>query len=359
MMTPDDSSQKRDASMAAGIDSDHDTLPDLLAVDRRSRVEFGATRRRFLKASATLTAGLVGVPWLGRLAGAEMAAGTIIDTHTHFYDPTRPQGVPWPDKGDRLLYRKVLPPDYRALPQPRKVTGTVVVEASSWVEDNQWVLDLAANDPFIVGMVGNLTPGSDAFSGQLRRFAGNPLFRGIRIGGDRLGAAVGEASFRKDLGRLADAGLELDVNGSPESLPGVARLAAEVPDLRIVINHVANVRIDGRAAPADWLRGMNAASQKPHVYCKVSGLVEGSGRADGKAPADVEFYRPILDGIWNAFGADRLIYGSNWPVSERFAPCGVVQGIVSGYFQTRGPAAVEKVFWRNASAAYRWVTRAR
>ena len=67
----------------------------------------------------------------------------IIDTHTHFYDPTRPQGVPWPSKENELLYRTVLPQHHRALAEREGVTGTVVVEASKWLEDNQYVLDLA------------------------------------------------------------------------------------------------------------------------------------------------------------------------------------------------------------------------
>ena len=77
----------------------------------------------------------------------------IIDTHTHFYDPTRPQGVPWPGPDEELLYRRVLPEDHRALAAPEGVTGTVVVEASAWLEDNQWILDLAAQTPWIVGLV--------------------------------------------------------------------------------------------------------------------------------------------------------------------------------------------------------------
>src|ERR1041385_4920670 len=104
----------------------------------------------------------------------------IIDTHTHFYDPTRPQGVPWPEPTDELLYRRVLPEDYKALAVPEGVTGTVVVEASQWVEDNDWILGLAAEEPFIVGFVGNLQPGAEGFGENLDRFAANPLFRGIR-----------------------------------------------------------------------------------------------------------------------------------------------------------------------------------
>src|SRR5215467_10014461 len=103
----------------------------------------------------------------------------IIDTHTHFYDPTRAQGVPWPEPGDEVLYRRVLPEDYKRLAVPEGVTGTVVVEASQWLEDNQWILDLAAREPFIVGFVGNLQPGAQDYAASLDRFAANPLFRGI------------------------------------------------------------------------------------------------------------------------------------------------------------------------------------
>ncbi len=192
------------------------------------------TRRQFLAA-------LAAAPALA--AGPKATPLTIIDTHTHFYDPTRPEGVPWPGKGDALLHRRTLPADYLAQPVPQPVTGTVVVEASPWVEDNQWILDLAAKNPFIVGFVGNLKPGEEAFAGNLKRFAANPLYRGIRVNEGPLRAGLGDAAFRADLKRLADADLELDVNGGPALLPEVARLAKEMPGLHIVINHPAKVRL--------------------------------------------------------------------------------------------------------------------
>jgi L-fuconolactonase len=320
-------------------------------------------RREFL----AMSAGAVGA---AMTAGTRAQAGsvatpgvvpsnTIIDTHTHFYDPTRPQGVPWPTKDDSVLYRRVLPADYRALPKPRPVTATVVVEASSWLEDNQWILDLAVKNPFIVGFVGHLNPGEAAFQPNIKRFAANPLFRGIRIGSDRLrkGAASGQ-TFLEDMKLLAGQDLALDLLGGPDMLPDVPRFAEAVPDLRIIIDHVANLRIDGKAAETAWQKGMEAAARHPNVYCKVSGLVEGTGRAGGNAPADVEYYRPVLDAIWQVFGPDRLVYGSNWPVSERFAPCATVQQLVQDYFGGKGEAALEKVFWRNSKAFYKWIQRA-
>jgi L-fuconolactonase len=81
--------------------------------------------------------------------------------------------------------------------------------------------------------------------------------------------------------------------------------------------------------------------------------VEGTGRSDGSAPSDVEFYRPVLDAMRTMFGPERLMYASNWPVSERFAPLAIVQGIVGEYFHSYGRRTEEKVFSHNARAAYR------
>lgn len=299
------------------------------------------SRRDFLRTAAAAVLPLDSIPM----------AMTVLDCHTHFYDPGRPQGVPWPGKGDTQLYRPVYPKDYQALAAPLGVTGTVVVEASAWVDDNQWVLDLAANEPLITGLVGRLEPGQPGFTAGLARFAGHPLFRGIRVSGRDVARLMDPAVLR-DLEALAGPGLALDVNGDVTSLPVVAAAARALTTLRIVIDHVANVAIDGQAPPRTWLDGMDAVSRSANVFCKVSGLVEGTGRRGGKAPADTGFYRPVLDAVWERFGRTRVIYGSNWPVSEVFAPLATVQGIVQTYVRTLGELAERQYFGANAHAAY-------
>jgi len=117
------------------------------------------------------------------------------------------------------------------------------------------------------------------------------------------------------------------------------------------------VKVDGKAPPAEWLEKMKTLAPRSKVYFKVSGLVEGTGRNDGTAPRDVEFYRPVLEAMWTMFGAERLIYASNWPVSELFAPLATVQGIVADYFRSHGQPAMEQVYSLNGKAAYRWARR--
>ncbi|HVX16108.1 MAG TPA: amidohydrolase family protein [Pirellulales bacterium] len=321
---------------------------------RRSN-ERSRSRRSFVK---SLTVGLAGaLAPRGRGFAADGGARGAIDTHTHFYDPTRPQGVPWPGKDDALLYRPVLPGELVRLTRAEKVSGTIVVEASTWLEDNQWLLDLAAREPFIVGIVGRLDTNSDDFEKHLTRFARDRLFRGLRINHDELQAALERPAQLDHLRLLADNDLELDVNGGPTMPADVARLARAIPSLRIVVNHAANLMIDGRRVPDEWLAGMRAAAAGERVYCKVSALVEGTRKTHGDAPADVDFYRPVLDSLWNVFGADRLLYGSNWPVSERAAPYATVYQIAHAYFQQKGERALEKFLRTNAIAAYRPVER--
>jgi predicted TIM-barrel fold metal-dependent hydrolase len=320
-------------------------------------------RRRFLAATAPAVAGATLTGWASAIQANpdQPTPGTdgfaIIDTHTHFYDPSRPDGVPWPPRDDKLLYRTVLPGDYRTQPVPRPVTGTVVVEASPWVEDNQWVLDLAAREPIIVGMVGNLPVGTGPFARLLRRFAANPIFRGIRIRDRKLAGTLDDPAFASDLRLLADADLCLDLVGGSEILPYAARLARELPSLRIVIDHLAGVTVDGKASPADWLRAMKALIPSPNVFCKLSGLVSGTGRSDGTAPRDVDFYRPVLDTMLEMFGPERLLYASDWPVSGRFASLATVQGIVADYCRSHGRLVEEQVFSTTAKAAYRWLNK--
>ncbi len=274
----------------------------------------------------------------------------IIDTHTHFYDPTRPQGVPWPSPKEKALYRPVLPEHYKALAVPEGVTGTVVVEASAWLEDNQWILDLAKKDPFLVGHVGNLRLGAEGFRANLERFAANPLFRGLRAGGSAIRELV-QSGQLGDLEMLAAKDLELDLLLGPADLPAARKLAERIPSLRLVLDHVAGARIDGRAPDSAWVEGIRGVAACPNVFCKVSDLAGRTGQRP--APTNLDYYILTLDVLWQAFGEERLIYGSNWPVCEPFASYATVQRLVSEYFESKGPEASEKYFWKNAQAAYR------
>jgi predicted TIM-barrel fold metal-dependent hydrolase len=291
--------------------------------------------------------------------GAQAAPMPIIDTHIHLFDPTRPQGVPWPNKDNKVLYQPALPDRYRKIAVPLGIAGAIEVEASPWLEDNQWVLDVAAKDTIIVGTVGDLEPGKPDFRKHLERFHRNPLFRGIRYGnlwGRNLGAEMAKPEFIDDLKALAEAGLELDTaNQNPALISDTVRLTDRIPDLRVVIDHLPQLEPPTEpAAHKAFHANLLELGKRPQVYVKVSEVLR---RVDGRVPDDLSFYRPRLDQLFDIFGEDRLVYGSDWPNSDQWAPYAQVLKIVREYFTAKGPAVAEKFFWKNSVAAYRWVKR--
>jgi L-fuconolactonase len=323
------------------------------------------SRRRFLGTAALAVAALPGA--LGRALAADAPASAatatdaipIIDTHIHLFDPTRPQGVPWPGRNNTILYRPALPARYRDVTKGLGITGAIEVECSTWLEDNQWVLDVADKDTIMVGTVGNLEPGKPEFPRQLERFHKNPLFRGIRYGnlwGRNLGAELEKPQFIADLKMLADAGLELDTaNPNPRLLADVVRLTDLVPSLRVVVDHLPSLpRPQDPDARATCDASLKELGQRPQVYVKVSEVLR---RSDGKIAYDLGAYRAKLDEIYDTFGPDRLLYGSDWPNSDPFGTYGQVLSIVREYFTAKGREVAEKYFWKNSIAAYRWVRR--
>ncbi len=149
----------------------------------------------------------------------------------------------------------------------------MVVEASGWLADNQWILDLAAQDPFLVGLVGHIDPNRPEFGAELETLAANPLFRGIRCGG-RYFAEIEQGRFLTDMALLADKDLELDVLLGPDYFAGIIQLAQQLPNLRIVVNHIGLMPIDGQAIPAEWVTRYQQLAAQPNVYMKVSGFME-------------------------------------------------------------------------------------
>ena len=283
----------------------------------------------------------------------------IIDTHIHLFDPRRPQGVPWPPKENAVLYQPALPDRYRKIAVPLGITGAIEVEASPWLEDNQWVLDVAAKDTIVVGTVGDLEPGKPDFRKNLDRFHRNPLYRGIRCGnlwGRDFSADVLKPEFIADLKALAEAGLVMDTaNPTPALISDLVRLTDRAPNLRIVIDHLLRIDLPADAAAlGPYHANLRELGKRPQVYVKGSGVLR---RVDGRVPDELSFYRARLDELWDIFGQDRLIYGSDWPNSDQWALYPRQLKIVREYFTGKGPAAAEKFFWRNSVAAYRWVKR--
>src|SRR5262245_1465797 len=197
-------------------------------------------RRTFLSGVATTA---VGAALAAERAVAQSPSIPIIDTHIHLFDPTRPQGAPY--SGPRVPGQQPVaayPDRYRKLAVPLGSVGAIKVEASPWVEDNLWVLEVAERDPIIVGVIGNLEPEKPEFAEYLDRYRKNRLFRGIRCGnlwGRDITAQVSQPAFIAGLKRLADADLVMDsANPRLSLLQAIVRVTDQVPTLRVVLDHL-------------------------------------------------------------------------------------------------------------------------
>ena len=283
-----------------------------------------------------------------------------IDTHIHLFDTARPQGVPWPPKDDRVLYQPAMPPRYRKITEGLGIVGVIEVECSPWFEDNQWVLDIAAQDSIVMGTVGNLDPGQQDFGQRLEQLHRNPRFRGIRYGnlwGRSLAEGISKPEVISNLKVLANSGLTMDTaNPDPPLLAAVVRLTDQIASLRVVIDHLPQLEPPrDSSARAALKTNLVELGRRPQVYVKMSEVLHPVG---GQVRYDLDFYRSRLDEIWEIFGPDRLMYGSDWPNSDHSAPLRQEWKVVREYIRTKGGAVAEKFYWKNSIAAYRWIKRA-
>ncbi|MDR3702018.1 MAG: amidohydrolase family protein [Candidatus Sulfopaludibacter sp.] len=288
---------------------------------------------------------------IGAALAAQPASIPIVDCHIHLFDQTRPQGAPY-SAGPRNT-EPALPARYRKLASPLGIVGALEVEASPWIEDNLWVLEVEQSDPLMVGMIGNLQPEKPEFQEYLERYCKNKLFLGIRYGnlwGYSLVKQVTNPVFVEGLKLLAQAGLAMDsANPRPDLIEALLRVTDRVPNLRIIIDHLPSMRLDAAVE-----RNLLELAHRPTVYIKISEVLRV---VDGKPVTDPGVYKAQLDHFFEIFGEDKLIFGSDWPNSVAVDNLPAIVGIVKDYFHGKGQAAAEKYFWKNSQAAYQWKRR--
>jgi L-fuconolactonase len=277
----------------------------------------------------------------------------LIDTHIHLYDTTRDVEMRWPPKDDKVLYKPHLPAEYSRLAKAAGVTGVVIVEASDHLEDNQWVLDQVSGDDFYIGLVGNIDVYREDFEQQVLRFKKDPRFVGVRPRGPKPIDFSNELVLA-NLRVLARHDLTMDYLTNGGGIPGIEtidRVARAIPSLRIVVNHCLGYDFDGKPPSPKWIAAVERLAANKNVFCKISGLYQRS--VPQPAPQNLDHYRSVLDVLWKRFGKDRLIYGSNWPVTKHTGSYASFLKLVDQFISAKGQAAREHFYWKNAAAAYR------
>ena len=282
----------------------------------------------------------------------------IVETHIHFWQATRPGGVPWPTPAEGPIFRDVLPPEYTAIARANGVVAAGIVEASGIVEDNQWILDLTRHDRFYSFFVGNLEIGAPTFAADLARFARDRRFVGIR--GYLTGPAEGitlSAAQLANLRDLARRGMTLDIisRGTKNPKDQVQALCTAVPDLRIIIDHLGGAKGPPPVDPTWELEVRRLADVCPNLYMKFSSFYDmyAPGDVVYPSPTDLASYKTHFDVLMTAFGEDRLIWGSNWPVITLHGTFEAQIAIAEAYLAPFGTEVRDKVMFRNALRFYR------
>lgn len=291
--------------------------------------------------------------------GAGSPAMPVIDAHIHLFDPTRPGGVPWPEKSNTVLYQPSLPARYAKLAEPHGVVGAIAVECSPWMVDNFWLLDVVEKNPIMLGFIGDLEPETPDFAATLDRLHLSPRFLGIRYG-NLWGRDPHEAAhtweFISGLKLLAQAGLVLETaNPDADLIAAVVEISDRVPELRIVLDHLPHADVPSEpAARKIYDDNLRELSRRPNIFVKGSEIVR---RVDGKVSLDISTYKDSLDRLWDLFGEDRIFFGSDWPNSDTLANYDDTFGVAQRYIATRSAAAQQKYFWKNSVSVYKWQAR--
>jgi predicted TIM-barrel fold metal-dependent hydrolase len=333
--------------LSTGRGKIHMTSPDATATKIH--------RRDLLKSVAYIAGALA----TGEVCASSAVSIPIIDTHIHLFDPTRPGGVPWPEPSDTILYKPALPDRYQKLANSFGVVGAIAVEASPLPKDNDWLLATAKKSPLMVGIVGDLIPGSPEFANELERLHKDPLFLGLRYGNlwsRNLVEDVNRPGFRDGLKLVSKAELVFEsANPNPALVATLADIANRIPDLTIVVDHLPHAVFPvDRAAKAAYLESLRRLGGAQRVYIKLS---EIPLEQDGKVSKALASYNDTLDELWNIFGEDKVLFGSDWPNSDHVLPYLETVSILKNYAAGKSRIAQEKLFWRNSIHAYRWHPR--
>jgi L-fuconolactonase len=271
-----------------------------------------------------------------------------LDAHQHFWKYNARQ-YEWIDDTMGPLKRDFLPHDLKPLLDANGFEGCITVQARQDIEETQWLLELAGQNDFILGVVGWVDLCSGELPTQLEQFARHKKFVGVRhiVQGEPDDEFMLRADFRSGLARLKEHGLTYDLLLYPRHLPVAVKLVREFPEQPFVLDHIAKPGI-AAGVLAQWEQDVRELAKFSNVWCKVSGMVT-EAKWNGWKAAD---FRPYLDVVFDAFGTHRLMIGSDWPVCTVSADYSATMGIVKDSLRQFPPDQRERVLGANCAEFY-------
>lgn len=271
-----------------------------------------------------------------------------IDSHQHFWRYNAQRDA-WITDEMSILKRDFLPYDLFPELAAHGIHGTVAVQADQSEDETRFLLDLADRHPQILGVVGWVDLCSANLPDRLEFFSQFHKLRGFRhiVQAEPDDRFLLRQDFCRGVSRLQRFGFTYDILIYPKQLPAVREFVAKFPEQRFFLDHLAKPAIRTKEIAA-WATEIRALAAHQNVFCKLSGLI---------TEADWRHWRPedceaCLDVVFEAFGADRLMFGSDWPVCLLAGTYGQVKELIANYVRGFSPAEQDKIFGLNAARFY-------
>jgi L-fuconolactonase len=271
-----------------------------------------------------------------------------IDAHHHYwvYDPVE---YGWIDDSMGAIRRSFLPEDLKQTISATGVDGVVTVQARQSLEETEWLLDLASQNEFMRGVVGWVPLMDPAVGDCLAHYATDPKFRAVRhvVQGEPDDQFILGEAFNRGVSLLQKHGLVYDILIFERHLPQTITFVDRHPEQVFVLDHIAKPRIAENLLEP-WATNIRELARRPNVYCKLSGLVT---EADHSGWTEAQL-RPYMETVLDAFGPQRVMFGSDWPVCLVACEYARWHGIVSGFVSELSTDEQDRVLGGTAIEAY-------
>ncbi len=270
-----------------------------------------------------------------------------IDSHQHFWS-YHPVKHSWIDNSMEVLRRDFMPDDLQDVLMEMNMTGCVAVQADQSEAETRFLLDLATKHSFIKGVVGWVDLCETNVAERLAHFTADAAFKGVRhiLQSERDDFMLGKA-FCNGIAQLEQFNLSYDILVFPNQLKNTVKLVERFPEQRFVLDHLAKPYIkDGKISA--WKTDIEILAKHKNVHCKISGMVTEADVLNW----DENDFKPYMDVVFEAFGTNRLMFGSDWPVCLLAGNYSRVLSITENYIKQFTDEEQSMIMGKNAADFY-------
>lgn len=271
----------------------------------------------------------------------------MIDTHQHYWTISR-GGYAWIMQDNAILYQDYKPDDLSPILAKQGITSTIAVQADDNEAETHFLLSIAAQTPSLIGVIGWVDLENPTVTENINRLSANPYFLGIRPMIQDIAQLdwMLKPELSSGIKQLVELDLTFDALVQQKHLPYLNQFLNTYPDLRVVIDHFAKPEMSSHSFQ-NWADEMSQAGEYPNTYCKLSGLL-----TEAKEGMGYDDFAPYIEHTMQAFGYERLLFGSDWPVINLAGKYEDWMSILKRFFADNLPILEQQIGVENVKKAY-------